>query len=96
PARPGESVEAVVQLASAERPGRYPAAVLTGVDDTTYRATGARLTLELTPETRFVMGGRADLGSGGIVAVAGTVDEERVVRARRIVILTGYITLTAR
>jgi len=96
PARPGASVQAVVQLGPATRPGRYPAALLASVDETTYRATGGRLTLELTPETRFVMGGAADLGPGGIVQVAGTVAGEQVVRARRIVILTGYIRVTAR
>jgi len=95
PARPGASVQAVVQLAPATRPGRYPAAVLARVDETTYRATDGRLTVEVTPETRFVMGGAADLGPGGIVQVAGTITGEQVVRARRVVILTGYISVTA-
>jgi|HubBroStandDraft_6_1064221.scaffolds.fasta_scaffold613002_1 hypothetical protein len=94
-AQPGGTVKAIVRL---ERPGvrgRYLAAALASVDETTYRESGSHLELELTPQTTFVMGSAADVGPGAIVEVAGMLDAAHVVRARRIVILTGYIKVAA-
>jgi hypothetical protein len=94
-AQPGETVKAVVRLGRSGERGRYLAAALARVDETTYRESGSHLELELTPQTAFVMGDAADVRPGAIVEVAGTLDAARVVRARRIVILTDYIKVAA-
>lgn len=94
-AQPGGTVQAVVRLERPGESGRYLAAALASVDATTYRASGSHLELELTPQTTFVMGSAADIGPGAVVEVAGLLDAAHVVRARRVVILTGYIKVTA-
>jgi hypothetical protein len=94
-AQSGGTVKAVVRLERLGESGRYLAATLTSVDETTYRESGSHLELELTPQTAFVMGNAADVRPGALVEVAGTLAAAQVVRARRIVILTGYIKVTA-
>lgn len=89
--RPGGTVKTVVRLEGPGERARYLAAALASVDETTYRESGSHLELELTPQTTFVMGSAADVRPGAIVEVAGTLDADHVVRARRIVVLTGYI-----
>jgi len=92
--QPGGEVKTVARLEPADRAGHYLAATLSSVTETTYRDTGARFEVELTPQTQFLMGSAADLRPGAVVEVAGTLDAARIVRARRIVILTGYIRVT--
>ncbi len=94
-AQPGGTVKAVVRLERPGERGRYLAAALASVDETTYRESGGHLELELTPQTTFVMGSADDVRPGAIVEVAGLLDAAQVVRARRIVILTGYVKVTA-
>jgi hypothetical protein len=93
-AQPGGDVKRVVRLERTERQGHYLAATLASVTETTYRDTGTRFEVELTPQTQFVMGSAADVKPGAVVELAGTFDAARVVQARRIVILTGYIQVT--
>jgi hypothetical protein len=94
-AQPGATVKAIVRLERPGERGRYLAAALASVDATTYRESGSHFELELTPQTIFVMGSAADVGPGAIVEVTGLLDAGHLVHARRIVILTGYIKVTA-
>jgi hypothetical protein len=94
-AQPHGTVKVIVRLERPGERGRYLAAALASVDETTYRESGGHLELELTPQTTFVMGSAADVAPGAIVEVAGMLDAGHVVRARRIVILTGYIKVAA-
>jgi len=89
--RPDSLVETLVRLESACAGGRCRAEVLESIDESTYRATANRLDVEVTPQTRFIMGSSADVRAAAVLQVAGTMAGGGVLRAERIVILTGYL-----
>lgn len=92
-ARPGQGLKAVVRLEGTPRADVYTAELLESVDGTIYRATPNHLQIALLPETEVVMGSAADVRPGAVVQVAGTIDREHTIRAKRIVILTGFISV---
>lgn len=72
------------------------AGLLERVGDSVYRrprAGGSTITAVLTPETSVVMGNAQDILPGAIVQLAGTVDNDHVLHASQLVILTGYVHL---
>jgi hypothetical protein len=64
--------------------------------ETVYRipiGKGFEVAAILTAETSVVMGTPRDIAKGAIVQLAGTLDQNRVLRAKQVVILTGYVRL---
>jgi hypothetical protein len=65
--------------------------------ETVYRVpigNGFAVAAIMTAETSVVMGKPEDIAKGAIVQLAGTLDKNRVLRAKQVVILTGYIRLS--
>ncbi len=63
-------------------------------NDTAYRVPiGLESTVAaiLTPEASVVMGRPQDIAPGAVVQLAGTLDKDRVLHAKQVVILTGYV-----
>jgi hypothetical protein len=64
--------------------------------DTAYRVpieSSSAVNAILTPETSVVMGRPQDIMTGAVVQLAGTLDKDRVLHAKQIVVLTGYVHL---
>jgi len=60
-------------------------------DETHYVRTANPAEVSWGRETALVMGKADDVHAGTVVHVSGTVSEDRSVRAKQIVILTGYV-----
>ena len=73
------------------RPGSIRGTLLEKRDETHYERTTKLAKVSWGPETAFVMGKSDDLRTGAVVHVAGKVAADHSVRARQIVILTGYV-----
>jgi hypothetical protein len=93
---PGSPANAVIRLDQVV--GAYlKGTLLERESDTAYRlpiGSGSPVVAILTPETSVVMGLPQDIAAGAIVQLAGTLDKDRVLRAKQVVILTGYICLS--
>jgi hypothetical protein len=86
----GETAKVVVAVAGA-KDGRLEGEILEKQSETDYKRTGAHANASFDGETSFVMGKVADVHSGAIVHVTGAVQEGGQIRAKQIVILTGYV-----
>jgi hypothetical protein len=60
-------------------------------DETHYARTANTAEVAWGKETALVMGKEEDLHAGAVVHVTGTMSKDRSVRAKQIVILTGYV-----
>ncbi len=93
---PGSPAKAVIRLDQVV--GDYlKGTLLEQESDTAYRVPigiGPTVAAILTPETSFVMGRPQDIAAGSVVQLAGTLDENRILRAKQVVILTGYVHLS--
>jgi hypothetical protein len=92
---PGNQAKAVVRLDQVAGE-KLKGILLERESDTVYRVAvgnGSAVAAILTPETSVVMGTPQDIAAGAIVQLAGTLDQDRVLRAKQIVILTGYVRL---
>jgi hypothetical protein len=93
---PGSSAKAVIRLDQVVG-DRLNGTLLERDSDTAYRVpirSGTPVVAILTPETSVVMGRPQDIAAGAIVQLAGTLDKDRVLRAKQVVILTGYVRLS--
>jgi hypothetical protein len=94
-AAPGAPTKAVIRLDQVI--GAYlKGTLLERESDTAYRlpiGSGSPVIAILTPETSVVMGRPQDIAAGAIVQLAGTLDDGRVLHAKQVVILTGYVRL---
>jgi hypothetical protein len=87
----GASIKVVLRVVS--KSDRMATGVLLTRQGGPFADTGRTVQIDLDPETRIVMGGAADLKPGAIVEVMGRIGPERAVRARKVVILTGFVTV---
>ena len=92
---PGSPAKAVVRLdhvAGKESKGT----LLQRQSDTVYLLPSESSAVKaiLTPETSVVMGKPQEIVAGAIVQLDGTMDENHVLRASQVVILTGYVRLS--
>jgi hypothetical protein len=91
PGTPAKAVIRLDQVAGENLKGT----LLERESDTSYRIPigGSPVAAILTSETSVVMGKPQDIAAGAIVQLAGTLDQHRVLRAKQVVILTGYVHL---
>jgi hypothetical protein len=93
---PGSPAKAVIRLDQVA--GDYlKGTLLEQQSDTAYRVPigiGPAVVAILTPETSIVMGRPQDIAAGSVVQLAGTLDEDHILRAKQVVILTGYVHLS--
>jgi hypothetical protein len=91
----GTKIKAVARI-DVVTSSNLKAVLLERVSDSVYRrprADGSTITAVLTPETAVVMGKVQDVIPGAIVQLAGTVDNDHVLHASQLVILTGNVHL---
>jgi hypothetical protein len=92
PGAPAKAVIRLDQVAGENLKGT----LLERESDTAYRVpsgSGSPVAAILTSETSVVMGRPQDIAAGAIVQLAGTLDQDRVLRTKQVVILTGYVHL---
>lgn len=89
---PGAHAKAVVRLDQVVRKNLKDT-ILERESDTVYRSpVGKSPTVAaLTPETSVVMGEPEGIVAGAIVPLAGTLDNNHVLRTNQVAILTGYV-----
>lgn len=75
----------------ADADGRIRGKLLEKRDETHYSRTANPAEVSWGKETALVMGKAEDIHAGAIVYVTGTMSGDRKVRAKQIVILTGYV-----
>jgi hypothetical protein len=93
-AAPGAHVRAIVRVDAPAGARTYTVEVLQNVQNTEYRATGARIRLALSSGTRFIMGVSPDVRPGAVVQVDGAMGADTTLRAAKIVILNDYVHMT--
>jgi hypothetical protein len=89
-AKPGDTVKLVVRVTSVQ-PRTLEATLLTRQTESVYAAMATNLRAQWSPAAKFVMGAETDLKPGSIVDVIGSVNGDRSVAARELVILSGYV-----
>ena len=88
---PGGPAKVVIRLDQVVG-DRLRGTLLDRENDTAYRiGLGPTVAAILTPETSVVMGRPRDIAPGAVVQIAGALDNGRVLHAKQVVILTGYV-----
>jgi len=87
---PGSSMKVVMEVTSVG-PGAATGNLLDRQRDDLYKRTVKLVNIHYTDATPVVMGKLADLHTGAVVHVKGTVRDDHSIAAEQIVILTGYI-----
>jgi hypothetical protein len=93
---PGSKTKAAVRLDRVDGK-ELKGTLLEKQSDTVYlvpSGESSTITALLTPETSVVMGNPQDIAVGGIVQLAGTMGEKRVLLVYQVAILTGYVRLS--
>jgi len=88
---PDSVTKLVLQIEDASAEGTFRGNLLRKKTEEIYLRTATTLTVHFVPKTSIVMGKHADLHSGAIVHVTGTVLKDRSIDATQLVILTGYV-----
>lgn len=71
--------------------GKITGKLLERKTEEVYARTTTPVTLQSNAQTKMVMGKAADVHSGAVVHVTGTVQKDHSVQAEQIVILTEYV-----
>jgi hypothetical protein len=91
--KPGEVAEIVFEVTGA--PDHELAGNLLEMqDETHYTRTTTEIEVIADAMTAIVMGSRADARGGAILHVTGTLDENHLVHANQLVVLTEYVSIT--
>ncbi len=94
-ATPGQSLKFVARI-DARDGDALEARVLEAVSDSEYRTTTKVIRAQLEVDTRVIMGTTADLKTGAIVQLDGTMGKGGSLAVKRAVNLSAYIHLAAR
>ncbi len=89
----GNTAKAVIRLDQVVG-NRLKGTLLEQESDASYRVaigSGSVVAAILTPETSVAMGKPRDIAPGAVVQLAGTLDRDRVLHAKQVVVLTGYV-----
>lgn len=87
----GSQVEFVVEIREAGADGKITGELLEKKTEEIYTRTTTPVTVQWNAQTKMVMGKAADVRSGALVHVTGTVQKDHSLQAKQIVILTGYV-----
>lgn len=88
---PGTSTKIVVEIAASAPEGTLKGKLLQKKTEEIYTRTASSVTLHWNTQTKIVMGKEADIHSGAVLHVTGTVRNDRAIQAEQMVILTGYV-----
>jgi tetrahydromethanopterin S-methyltransferase subunit A len=95
---PGTAVDVAVQVREPAGPAELVATLLeaaeAGPSVRAYRRSSAGVRVRWSAETRVAMGGRDDVTAGAVLRVRGTLDQERVVVAEAIAVLTAVVSVS--
>jgi hypothetical protein len=90
-AAPGTSTKIVMEISESASDGTAKGRVLQKKTEEIYTRTASNVTLRWTAQTKVVMGKEADIHTGAVVHVTGTVRNDHAIQAEQVVILTGYV-----
>jgi tRNA(Phe) wybutosine-synthesizing methylase Tyw3 len=89
----GSQVKFVVEIRERGADGKITGKLLEKKTEEIYARTTTPVTLQSNAQTKVVMGKAADVHSGAVVHVTGTVQKDHSIHAEQIVILTGYVNV---
>jgi len=92
--RPGDEGKVVLEatrVASSSVEGNVLEKQLEKPSETVYRRTGNTVKIAFDSATPVVMGRASDIREGAVVHITAKMGDDRVLRAERIVVLTGYV-----
>jgi tRNA(Phe) wybutosine-synthesizing methylase Tyw3 len=87
----GSQVKFVVEIREAGADRKITGKLLEQKTGEIYARTTTPVTVQSNAQTKMVMGTAADVRSGAVVHVTGTVQKDHSIQAEQIVILTGYV-----
>jgi hypothetical protein len=88
----GSQLKAVLQLTSVSD-GSAQGVILEKESENAYHRTNQPMQVSFSKEVNVIMGSINDVHKGAVVHVTGTVGQNKVLVASRIVILTGYVSV---
>jgi hypothetical protein len=91
PLKVGDEVKVVLEVTGVGGAASVEGNVLEKESETIYRRTSNPAEIAFDSEAPVVMGKVADVRAGAVVHVAAKMGADRVLRASKVVILTGYV-----
>jgi hypothetical protein len=92
-ANKGELIKAVLRLDRPIERGLYPAHVLETNNGSDYQVTSTAIRVFVDSDSLVVMGSARDVRAGAILQAEGRFDATHVLRAKRVVVLTGFVRI---
>ena len=90
--KPGEVAKIVFEVTAMPSDNDLTGKLLEKQDETHYTRTATEVELIPVAKTAIVMGNRADIRKGAILHVTGTLDENHILHANQLVVLTEYVS----
>jgi len=90
--RPGEVAKIVFEVSAMPSDNDLNGKVLEKQDETHYTPTATEVEVITGAKTAIVMGNRADIRKGAILHVTGTLDENHILHANQLVVLTEQVS----
>lgn len=91
--KPGEVAKIVFEVTGIPTDHELAGKLLEKQDEIHYTGTSTEVEVIVDGRTSIVMGSRADVRSGAILHVTGTVEENHALRAHQVVVLTEYVSV---
>jgi hypothetical protein len=90
--KPGEVAKIVFEVTAMPSDNDLAGKLLEKQDETHYTRTATEVELIPVAKTAIVMGNRANIRKGAILQVTGTLDENHILHANQLVVLTEYVS----
>ena len=88
--KPGDETKVVVEITTVVSQN-IEGSVLEKQSETIYRRSGNTIRVSFDPSTPVVMGKTSDIHPGALVHITATMGNDHILRAKQIVVLTGYV-----
>jgi Tfp pilus assembly protein PilX len=92
----GSTAKFVAEITEVSAQGRIKSRLLRKRTEEVYARTASEAIVQSNEHTQIVMGNLADVQSGAVMQVTGTVRKDHAWAAEQIVILTGYVKVQER
>lgn len=91
--KPGEVAKIVFEVTAVPTDYKLAGKLLEKQDETHYTRTATEVEVIADAKTAIVMGSRTDVRTGAILHVTGTLDENHMLHANQLVVLTEYVSV---
>ena len=92
-AQPGTQIKVMCEMTARSSSTLLEGIVLEANGNQSYRRSGQSVRIQVAPGQQIIMGSQQDLRKGAVIEVQGRLDQEKVIHADQVVILTGAVTV---